>query len=301
MKHCVSMDDLSVVEVYELIEKAKAFKKGHQIKTTRDIYVSNLFFEASTRTHRSFEMAEKKMGLKVIDFDPATSSLSKGETLYDTVLTLNAIGVDIFVIRHFEEDYYQALIHQDTIKASIINGGDGRGQHPTQCLLDMMTIAENFDSFKDLNVLIAGDLKNSRVAHSNASMLHKLGAKLYFSGPKEWYEENYNQYGEFVEIDEVISQIDVCMLLRVQHERHDSSLSFSKESYHQQFGLTNNRYACLKEKAIIMHPAPVNRNVELSDDCVEASKSRIFEQMRNGVYMRMAILENILESRGDIK
>ena len=300
MRHLVSMEDLSLEEVHQLILSAKEFKMGKTIQTKKTIYASNLFFEASTRTHRSFEMAEKKLGLGVIGFDVSTSSVNKGETLYDTVLTLNAIGVDIVVIRHFEEDYYKALIHPSDISASIINGGDGRGQHPTQCLLDMMTIAENFESFNGLKILIAGDLKNSRVAHSNAIMLHKLGAKLYFSGPKEWYEENYNHYGQYVEMDEVINEIDVCMLLRVQHERHIDGARFSKEAYHKQFGLTQERYNQLKDKAIIMHPAPVNRDVELADACVEADKSRIVEQMRNGVYMRMAILENILESRGDL-
>lgn len=300
MRHLVSMEDLSLEEVHALIESAKAFKQGKKIQTKREIYASNLFFEASTRTHRSFEMAEKKCGLGVIDFDVSTSSVNKGETLYDTVLTLNAIGVDIFVIRHFEEDYYKALINPSDINASIINGGDGRGQHPTQCLLDMMTIAEHFDSFKGLKIMIAGDLKNSRVAHSNAIMLSKLGADLYFSGPKEWYEENYDQYGQYVEIDSMIDQIDVCMLLRVQHERHISGARFSKEAYHAEYGLTKERYDLLKENAIVMHPAPVNRDVELADECVEAKKSVIVEQMRNGVFMRMAILENILESRGEL-
>lgn len=301
MKHLVSTEELSIETVHDLIVNAIEFKNGKSIQTKRDIYCSNLFFEASTRTHRSFEMAEKKLGLKVIEFDPNTSSVKKGETLYDTVLTLNAIGVDICVIRHFEEDYYRALIQPSDISASIINGGDGRGQHPTQCLLDMMTIYENFDSFKGLKILIAGDLKNSRVAHSNAIMLSKLGASLYFSGPKEWYEENYNQYGQYVELDSVIEEIDVCMLLRVQHERHISGARFSKESYHQQYGLTKDRYDRLKDSAIVMHPAPVNRDVELADECVEAKKSRIVEQMRNGVFMRMAILENILESRGELR
>ncbi len=300
MKHLVSMDELNINDVHQLITSAIEFKNGKTIQTKRTIYASNLFFEASTRTHRSFEMAEKKLGLEVIEFDPNTSSVKKGETLYDTVLTLNAIGVDICVIRHFEEDYYKALINPSDITASIINGGDGRGQHPTQCLLDMMTIYENFDSFKDLKILIAGDLKNSRVAHSNAIMLSKLGARLYFSGPLEWYEDSYNQYGQYVEMDSVLEEIDVCMLLRVQHERHESGVTFSKEEYHEQYGLNHKRYKQLKESAIIMHPAPVNRDVELADECVEAKKSRIVEQMRNGVFMRMAILENILESRGEL-
>ncbi len=300
MRHLVSTDELSIEDVHQLINSAIEFKNGKTIQTKRDIYASNLFFEASTRTHRSFEMAEKKLGLGVIDFEVSTSSVNKGETLYDTVLTLNAIGVDIFVIRHFEEDYYKSLINPSELNASIINGGDGRGQHPTQCLLDMMTIYENFESFKGLKIMIAGDLKNSRVAHSNAIMLHKLGAKLYFSGPKQWYEENYNQYGTYVDMDEKIEEIDVCMLLRVQHERHISGARFSKETYHQQYGLTKERYEKLKESAIVMHPAPVNRDVELADECVEAKKSRIVEQMRNGVFMRMAILENILESRGEL-
>ncbi|TLG81331.1 aspartate carbamoyltransferase catalytic subunit [Vagococcus zengguangii] len=298
IKHLLTIEALHDNEVIGLIKRAQEFKHGAAIPDhLKDYYAANLFFENSTRTHKSFEMAEHKLGIKVIDFDTKTSSVSKGESLYDTVLTMSAIGVDVCVIRHWEENYYHQLIQSKTIRSSIINGGDGSGQHPTQCLLDLMTIYEEFGHFEGLKVAIAGDLSHSRVAKSNMQMLNRLGAELYFSGPKEWYEDQFDVYGEYKEIDELVELVDVIMLLRVQHERHESGESFSKEEYHQAYGLTVERAKQLKPETIIMHPAPVNRDVELADELVESYQSRIVSQMSNGVFMRMAILEAILEGK----
>ncbi|MDT2800961.1 aspartate carbamoyltransferase catalytic subunit [Vagococcus lutrae] len=298
LKHLLTVEALNNQEVLGLIRRAQQFKQGvASPKLKRDYYAANLFFENSTRTHKSFDMAERKMGLNVIEFDTSTSSVNKGESLYDTVLTMSAIGVDVCVIRHSEENYYHQLMESKTIRCSLINGGDGSGQHPTQCLLDLMTIYEEFGRFKGLNVAIVGDITHSRVAKSNMQMLKRLGANVFFSGPDEWYDAQYEAFGTFMALDELVPNMDVIMLLRVQHERHDGTELFDKEAYHQTYGLTEERASHMAKHAIIMHPAPVNRDVELADSLVESLSSRIVMQMTNGVFMRMAILEAILEGK----
>lgn len=298
LKHLVTMETLSNEEVLGLIKRGSDFKRNQaDFRLDRQYFASNLFFESSTRTHKSFEVAEKKLGLDVIEFDAKSSSVNKGETLYDTILTMSALGVDICVVRHSDEDYYQELVDSRSIQTSIINGGDGSGQHPSQCLLDLMTIYEEFGQFENLKIAIAGDITHSRVAKSNMQILKRLGADLYFAGPREWYSEEFDVYGKHVALDDIIEDLDVLMLLRVQHERHDGSTSFSKEGYNKTYGLTEERYQKLKDSAIVMHPAPVNRDVEIDDDLVEAPKSRIVAQMQNGVYVRMAIIEAILNGK----
>lgn len=298
LKHLLTAEALTDREVMGLIRRAREFKQGAKWHPEeRQYFATNLFFENSTRTHKSFEVAEKKLGLEVIEFEASRSSVQKGETLYDTVLTMSAIGVDVAVIRHGKENYYDELIQSKTIQCSIINGGDGSGQHPTQCLLDLMTIYEEFGGFEGLKVAIVGDITHSRVAKSNMQLLNRLGAEIYFSGPEEWYDHQFDVYGQYVPLDEIVEKVDVMMLLRVQHERHDGKESFSKEGYHLEYGLTNERATRLQKHAIIMHPAPVNRDVELADELVESLQSRIVAQMSNGVFMRMAILEAILHGK----
>ena len=298
LKHLLTAEALTDREVMGLIRRAGEFKQGAKWHPEeRQYFATNLFFENSTRTHKSFEVAEKKLGLEVIEFEASRSSVQKGETLYDTVLTMSAIGVDVAVIRHGKENYYDELIQSKTIQCSIINGGDGSGQHPTQCLLDLMTIYEEFGGFEGLKVAIVGDITHSRVAKSNMQLLNRLGAEIYFSGPEEWYDHQFDVYGQYVPLDEIVEKVDVMMLLRVQHERHDGKESFSKEGYHLEYGLTNERATRLQKHAIIMDPAPVNRDVELADELVESLQSRIVAQMSNGVFMRMAILEAILHGK----
>lgn len=298
LKHLLTAEALTDREVMGLIRRAGEFKQGAKWHPEeRQYFATNLFFENSTRTHKSFEVAEKKLGLEVIEFEASRSSVQKGETLYDTVLTMSAIGVDVAVIRHGKENCYDELIQSKTIQCSIINGGDGSGQHPTQCLLDLMTIYEEFGGFEGLKVAIVGDITHSRVAKSNMQLLNRLGAEIYFSGPEEWYDHQFDVYGQYVPLDEIVEKVDVMMLLRVQHERHDGKESFSKEGYHLEYGLTNERATRLQKHAIIMHPAPVNRDVELADELVESLQSRIVAQMSNGVFMRMAILEAILHGK----
>ncbi|WP_430601736.1 aspartate carbamoyltransferase [Enterococcus sp. DIV0724b] len=298
LKHLLTVEALSDQEVMGLIHRAQEFKQGATWQPEKKQYfATNLFFENSTRTHKSFDVAEKKLGIEVIEFEESMSSVKKGETLYDTVLTMSAIGVDVAVIRHGEENYYDELIQSKTIQCSIINGGDGSGQHPTQCLLDLMTIYEEFKHFEGLKIAIVGDITHSRVAKSNMQMLKRLGATIFFSGPEEWYDKQFEAYGHYMPLEEVVETVDVMMLLRVQHERHDGSELFSKQEYHQQYGLTVERAKRLQKHAVIMHPAPVNRDVELADSLVEGIQSRIIQQMSNGVYMRMAILEAVLHGK----
>lgn len=300
----VNVEDLNVEEVEALIARAQYFKNGGASpRLTKPVYVTNMFFENSSRTHTSFEMAERKLGLTVIPFDPAHSSTKKGETLYDTSLTMQALGIDLEVIRHTENEYYNQLIHPEKdqhLNIGIINGGDGSGQHPSQCMLDMMTIYEQFGHFKDLQVAIVGDITNSRVAKSDMELLNKLGAQVYFSGPSYWYDQEYDRYGEFKELDKLVGDMDVMMLLRVQHERHEgdpNESQFNAEEYHKKYGINQKRYQEMKDDAIIMHPGPINRDVELASSLVESPKSRFVQQMENGVFMRMAMIEAVLRGR----
>ncbi|OKL37386.1 aspartate carbamoyltransferase catalytic subunit [Domibacillus mangrovi] len=295
MKNIVSIRDLHKDEILLILMQAQKFAEGEVWSPNEKLFVANLFFEASTRTKTSFEMAERKMGLNVIPFDVGSSSVLKGETLYDTVRTMEAIGVNAVVIRHEEDAYYDELVGH--INIPVINAGDGCGQHPTQCLLDLLTIQQEFGSFEGLNIGIVGDIRHSRVARSNAEALQRLGANVKFSGPPEWFEEEFMKSSGFVEIDKLIEQVDVLMLLRIQHERHQVASTMTKEEYHLRFGLTEERERRMKDGSIIMHPAPVNRDAEIADSLVECERSRIFKQMENGVYVRMAVLKEVLEGR----
>ncbi|MFT8425223.1 MAG: aspartate carbamoyltransferase catalytic subunit [Liquorilactobacillus sp.] len=301
LQHFVTVKELHDDQVRALIERAIYFKNGGAIpQFEQPVYAVNMFFENSTRTHCSFEMAERKLGLQIIPFDPAASSVKKGETLYDTLLSLNAIGVNLAIMRHQENEYYKKLIELEPMQKlaiGVVNAGDGSGQHPSQSLLDMMTIYEQFGTFKKLKVAIIGDLSNSRVARSNMQLLKKLGAQVFFAGPSYWYSKEFEEYGEYLEVDKLITQVDVVMLLRVQHERHTKETSFSAVQYHEQYGLTLERYGKMKKDAIIMHPGPINRGVEIASELVEAPKSRFVKQMQNGVYMRMAMLEAVIAGR----
>lgn len=300
LQNYVSTEYLSAHTVEALIERALEFKQmpDYLYPQYSDQYISNLFFENSTRTHLSFEVAEKKLGMNIIQFDPSTSSINKGETLLDTAITLEALGMNTLVIRSGEEKYYEKLIANPAFNASIINGGDGSGQHPSQSLLDVMTIYEEYGYFEGLKITIVGDLAHSRVARSNAELLSRLGAEVYFSGPAEWFHQDFSAYGQYMPLDEIIEDADVVMLLRVQLERHENPTALKNEMYHFAYGLTEERAHRMQDHAIIMHPAPVNRGIEIADALVTGSQSRIVTQMQNGVYARMAILEAVIHGRG---
>ena len=292
----LNVSSLNKEEIQNILNQALEIANGKEFKAKESIFVSNLFFENSTRTKISFEVAERKLGLNVIPFDISQSSVNKGESLYDTIKTLQSIGINLAVIRHPQNEYYNEL---KDIDISIINGGDGTGEHPSQTILDLMTIQQEFGSFENLKVAIVGDIKHSRVANSTSQALKKLGAEIYFSGPRKWCNKNdLSQQGNFKELDQIISEIDILMLLSIQHERHDNQKSFSVKNYLQQYGLTKEREQQMKKSAIIMHPAPINRGVEIDNDLVEYPRSRIFKQMENGVFSRMAILKNTLEQKG---
>ncbi|QDZ60265.1 aspartate carbamoyltransferase catalytic subunit [Elizabethkingia meningoseptica] len=279
----------------KILEEAAEFANGKQLKIVGDCFCSNMFFEDSTRTKTSFDMAERKLGLQVVPFEAMTSSVNKGESLYDTVKTMESIGINLVVIRHKEDHYFDQL---ENINIPIINGGDGKGNHPSQSMLDLLTIKQEFGSFEGLKVGIVGDVKHSRVANSNAQALRKLGAKVSFSGPSKWFDEGAIINGTYQPLDELIQDVDVLMLLRIQHERHEAQMSYTDAEYHKRYGLTLEREKTMKPNAIIMHPAPINRGVEIDDTLVECKRSRIFTQMKNGVFARMAILKSELEAKG---
>ncbi|MEH7084547.1 aspartate carbamoyltransferase catalytic subunit [Neobacillus drentensis] len=294
LNHLLTTNELKVDEIYQILTDAHNFKNGMQWRPDRQMFTANLFFEPSTRTKSSFEVAQRRLGLEVIPFEVLTSSVQKGETLYDTVKTLESIGVESIVIRHELDRYFDELVGK--VNIPIINGGDGCGHHPTQSLLDLMTIQQEFDQFAGLKISIIGDIRHSRVARSNADVLTRLGAEVTFSGPKEWFDTRSTDISRYRPIDLAIQEADVVMLLRVQHERHHQKSSFTANEYHKQYGLTLEREKMMKQGSIIMHPAPVNRNVEIADSLVECKRSRIFKQMENGVYVRMAAIKRSIES-----
>lgn len=301
MKHLLTTTELEIQEVLEILLEAQKFANGMEWHPSRPMFAANLFFEPSTRTKSSFEMAERKLGLNVIPFEVKTSSVQKGETLYDTVKALESIGVNIAVIRHEQDRYFEELTEK--ISIPIVNAGDGCGHHPTQSLLDLLTIRQEFGQYAGLKVAIIGDIQHSRVARSDANVLTRLGAEVVFSGPDQWFDKDIIGNCQYEPVDQAIVSSDIVMLLRIQHERHHEKENLSLNDYHRQFGLTVEREKMMKPGSIIMHPAPVNRNVEIADCLVECERSRIFKQMQNGVFVRMAALKRSLESiqQGGIK
>jgi len=288
--HLTKLSDLSVEQIMGIIEEANGYANGQPLPDLSGKVVANLFFEPSTRTQYSFEMAQLRLGIKPLTFSAETSSVQKGETLYDTVKTFEAIGVDALVIRHPDKEYFGNLLGK--ISAPILNGGDGSGNHPTQSLLDLLTIYQEFGRFEGLKIAIVGDVAHSRVAHTNLEVMKRLGMEIHTVAPAEFQEPGY----QWENLDDVIESMDIIMLLRVQHERHANGMELTKDEYHQLYGMTIQREARMKKEAIIMHPAPFNRGVEIADDVVECSRSRIFKQMENGVYTRMAVLNQSLNS-----
>lgn len=289
MKGLLTLRQLSTEKILEIIEYALQFKQGLSV-SYKNKKMATLFFENSTRTHYSFITAMVNLGIQPIDFNTAISSLAKGESLYDTVKTFEALGMDGVVIRHAQDEYFKEL---EGIQIPIFNGGDGKANHPTQSLLDLMTIYEEFHTFEGLKCCIVGDISHSRVAHTNIEVMQRLGMEVFISGPAEYNDGS----AAYLSLEEALATCDVVMLLRVQFERHQKEMSLSVEEYHQRYGLTLERVKNMKENAIFMHPAPVNRGVEIADAVVECSKSRIFQQMTNGVYIRMAVLSMVLDGK----
>ena len=287
----LGLKDLDKEEIISILDRA-AYWEAQPAKVQPVIpgkFVANMFFENSTRTRFSFEVAEKRLGAEVLNFSAAVSSVQKGESIYDTVRTLESMGIDVGVIRLKPIGVLADLATK--IKVPLINAGDGNNEHPTQALLDLYTMRKHFGELKGLTVSIIGDVLHSRVARSNLWALRKLGANVRFCAPGNMASEELD--APYISMDEAL-QSDVVMMLRVQLERHEHGMIKSAEDYREHYGLTVERAKRLAPHAIIMHPAPINRGVEIDDELVEHPQSRIFPQMQNGVPIRMAVIERAL-------
>ncbi len=297
MKHFLEIRTMEIEQIQAVLARAQYYQQHEENVATvlKGKFVANLFFEPSTRTRFSFEVAERRLGAEVLNFTEASSSRTKGETIYDTIRTLEAMGVDAAVIRLTDNQLLNEFQHQ--LNVSLINAGAGDREHPTQALLDVLTMQEHFGSVAGLTVGIVGDIAHSRVAGSHMHLLPRLGAKLLFAGADGMVERTEDPIPEGIEcvtVDEIVAQADVVIMLRVQHERHAQHMHMTVEDYHQQYGLTKARAAQMKRNAVIMHPAPVNRGVEINSELVESEQSLILRQVTNGVYVRMAVLDTLL-------
>lgn len=292
MDHFLSVSTLSNETILSLIHRALDYKNGATYHFLEPKFIANMFVEESTRTRYSFEMAQLHLGLKVLEYDTNSSSVSKGESLYDAALTFSALGVDALVIRSYDEHFYDQLLSSSNMTCSLINAGDGAGQHPSQSMMDLMTIYEHFGRFEGLKIGIVGDIVNSSVANSNSQALTRLGAQVYFSGPTDWLCGKCIKLGDVISLDDMVDTVDVLMCLRARPK--ERGLTLTVQQYFEQFGVTVERAKRMKENAIIMHTGPVNRNVDIADELVEDQKSKIIVQTKNSVFMNMAILEAIL-------
>jgi len=293
----------AILERGEFWSQEQNFRVSKKIKELDNPLVCNLFFESSTRTRFSFEVAAKKLGYHILNFEPSTSSTQKGESMYDTLKTLESMGVNVAIIRTKEEN----ILHEVTpmLNLSIINAGAGANEHPTQALLDLLTIKQHFQRITDLKIAIIGDIKYSRVANSNIIAHTKYNNEIFIAGPEFLLPEKDSMLMtdnvKVTNVDDAIANADVVMMLRVQRERHprksdfDWSSDSGKNKYFEAYGLTKERFSTMQENAIIMHPAPFNRDIEIDSDVVEDKKSMIFKQVRNGVAIRMALLERAIE------
>lgn len=290
-RNLLTLETLSVDEIFHLLEEAQSIHDGVYLPDLKGKVACNLFFESSTRTQYSFCIAQEKMGMRVVSFHPESSSLNKDESFYDTIKTFDSFGVDALVIRHPDNEYYNGLVGH--VHAPILNGGDGTGNHPTQSLLDLMTIRQEFGRLEGLKVAIVGDVKHSRVAHTNYEVMRRLGMEAVVSGPEEYLDPGY----ETEAFDTAVATADVVMMLRIQFERHAGGEDISREAYNARYGLSSERVRTMRSHAIIMHPAPVNRGVEIADEVIECERSRIFKQMENGVFIRMAALHWATEGK----
>ncbi|GGN96410.1 aspartate carbamoyltransferase catalytic subunit [Saccharibacillus kuerlensis] len=292
-RQLLGLKDLSAAEIESILKRASYWEAHEEkrIPVLEHRFIANMFFENSTRTRFSFEMAQKRLGAQVLNFAAAASSVEKGESIYDTVRTLESMGIDAGVIRLKPIGVLDELAKH--VKVPLINAGDGNNEHPTQALLDLYTMKKQFGEIRGLTVSIIGDIKHSRVARSNLWALKKLGANVKFCAPDSMKAAELGEHAPYVTIDEAI-EADAVMMLRVQLERHAEGILKSADEYRAQYGLTVQRAAKMKPHAIIMHPAPVNRDVEIDSELVEAPNSRIFPQMQNGVPIRMAVVERAL-------
>ena len=300
-RHLLGIDSLAPADILFLLDEAEPwveFSRGRSKadERLRGLTQFNVFFENSTRTLFSFEVAGKRLGAQVSNFHTAGSSVHKGETLIDTALTLGAMRPDVMVIRHSET----GAPHQvaEVVDCPVINAGDGTGEHPTQALLDALTIRRRKGRLEGLKIAICGDIRHSRVAGSNRRLLPKLGAEVRLVGPPSLLPRYAHGLPTFTSLDEGIEGADVVMMLRIQRERMEASVSGSLEDFHARYGLTLERLARAAPDAIVMHPGPMNRGVEIASEVADhPTRSAIREQVEMGVAMRMAVLDVLTRER----
>lgn len=300
VKHFLSLASFTQHELMALVEKAQSF--SHLLQTPEKIppllqhkIIANVFYEPSTRTRCSFEVAAKRLGGEVINFVPENSSVKKGETVYDTLKTLESLGVESLVFRHSDDHILEDL--KSAFHLPLINAGAGKHEHPTQGLLDLLTLYQEFGKLQGLKVAVCGDIKHSRVAGSLMVAAKIFGIKIYLCGPESLRPLSTDSLIEAADFDSILPEVDAVMMLRIQLERHEG-LELDATTYHQQFGMNQRRQKMMQPHAIIMHPGPFNRGLEISDDMVEHPQSRIFKQMHNGVAARMAILDWAINRKG---
>ncbi|HEX2031115.1 MAG TPA: aspartate carbamoyltransferase catalytic subunit [Actinomycetota bacterium] len=303
-KHLLSVTQLSPEAITRILDTADSFREVgtrviKKVPALRGRTVVNLFYEASTRTRISFEIAAKRLSADVINFTTSGSSVSKGESLKDTALTLQAMGADAIVVRHASSGAPYAIA--EWVEASVINAGDGTHEHPTQALLDLYTIRERFQTLDGLRVAIVGDVLHSRVARSGTHALARMGAEVTLVGPPTLIPPEAPAWGAQVsyELDPVLPKLDVCYMLRVQRERQRQQFFPTVREYARRYGLTRERVAALPEGALIMHPGPMNRGVEIASDVADLPRSVITDQVTNGIAVRMALLYLMLAGGGD--
>ena len=295
-RHLLSCATLSAEEITSLLDVAdKAVDHIRQAQKKREVLkgrtLINLFFEPSTRTQASFELAAKRLGADVMNMNVSTSSMSKGETLIDTAQTLNAMRPDIIVVRHHAAGAVELLSQK--VSCSVVNAGDGAHQHPTQALLDALTMRRAKGRIAGLQVAICGDVVHSRVARSNIDVLNKLGAHVRLIGPSTLMPPNAELLGVkvYTKMREGMAGVDVVMMLRMQRERMSGSFVPSTREYYHYFGLDDEKLALAKPDAMVMHPGPINRGVEIASIVADGPRSVIHEQVEMGVAVRMAVLE----------
>lgn len=298
-KHLLGIQPLEAADLITILDTAESLfeistREVKKVPTLRGKTIINLFYEPSTRTLSSFDLAAKRLSADTINFNRQASSVAKGESLKDTVLNLEAMNPDAIVIRHSSSGAPHFIAR--FCRSHVINAGDGAHEHPTQALLDAFTMRQEKKKFKDLKVVIVGDILHSRVARSNIFLLSKLGAKIVLVGPPSLVPLEFKKFGVTIEynFERALEGADVIMMLRIQLERQQKNTFPSIREYRNLFCLTEKRFGYAKKNAIIMHPGPINRGVEISDDMVDSVKSVILKQVENGVAIRMAVLYLLL-------
>ncbi len=300
-KHLLGIQDLSISDVKLILDEAKKFislnkSKNKKLDILRGKTQINLFFEPSTRTQSSFELAGKRLGADVMSMNITNSAIKKGETLIDTAMTLNAMHPDIIVVRH--QDSGASNLLSQKVNCSVLNAGDGRREHPTQALLDALTIIEKKKKIEGLRIAICGDILHSRVARSNIFLLNMLGAEVNIVAPTNLMPKDIEKFGvkTFSNMKEGVKDCDIVMMLRLQNERMSSSFLSSNREYYEYYGLTPDKLEKAKKDAIIMHPGPMNRGIEIDTKLADdINKSVIKEQVELGVAVRMACLKIFCE------